>query len=266
MVDKRDALYYKFCYELFFFKGKNLIEYMLSDHQSNHLEEHRVAQLIRNLLECVSHLHERNIVHLDINPDNILVDNSSRQVKLIGFTHSKCLKPDVFTNSPKETIYHDYGQPEYVAPEIILNRPVTLNTDMWSIGVIAYQLLSGKSPFFGNNMKDTLENIINCDWEKISEELNEMSHDAKNFIQQLFLAEPKDRLTAVQALNHPWIRSATQINSSVKLSKESLVQLHSRRVWLNQTMHKQPWLKTQRVSTLLDSIEYADTGKLKSFY
>lgn len=254
-------------------KGKNLFDHMLSDQamhsesdcvktrsKGNLLEEHKVALHVKKVLEALNHLHSRNIVHLDINPENIIVDNASKKLKLVGFTHSKNLRPDVFLNSPRENVFHDYGQPEFVAPEIVLHRPVTLNTDMWSLGVLTYQLLTGISPFFGASMKETLENIVTADWTKISDALGDMSHDAKDFIQRLFMDDPKDRMTSEQALNHPWIHRASQQYSSTKVNRDTLMQLHSRHIWAFQTKQTQPWLKTQRISTLLDSAENADTG------
>jgi len=248
-------------------KGKGIIEYLLSDHTL--LQEHKVALHLKKVLECLQHLHSRNIVHLDVNPDNIIVEdggNNNKKIKLIGFTHSKSLKPDLYTNSPKETVFHDYGSPEYVAPEIVLNRPVTLNTDMWSIGVLAYQMLIGKSPFYASSMKETLENIVNNEWEALlGGGLCEMSHDAKDFIHSLFQNDPKDRLTVDQALAHPWISRACQQTVSCSVNQGSLMQLYSRHVWDNQTRQKQPWLKTQRISKLLDHVDQGSSAQSYGF-
>ena len=147
-----------------------------------------------------------------------------------------------------------------MAPEVVLHRPITLNTDMWSLGVLTYELLTGTSPFFGASTKETLEHIVNPNWPKLVEALAGMSHDAKHFIQRLLLPDPKDRMTAEQALSHAWIHRAGQQCSSAKVSRDALMQLHSRHIWAFQTKQKQPWLKTQRISTLLDSAENADTG------
>ncbi len=242
-------------------KGKNIIESIVTEKnitKQNFLEEKKVALYVKQLLECLNALHARNIVHLDINPDNIIIDHKTKRLKLIGFTHSKILKPEVYSSTAKEAVHHDYGQPEYVAPEIVMNKPVTLNTDIWSLGVLTYVLLAGKSPFFGESMKDTLENIANCRWSFI-DDFSNMSLDAKDFIQKIFVREPKERMTAEQALSHPWIRYATQQISSAQLSKANLVQLHSRRVWLNQAKQSQPWLKLVKVSELLDEIDSSDS-------
>lgn len=78
-----------------------------------------------------------------MNPDNVIIDPVNHKVNLIGFTHAKSLHPDIFSKDTNEKIYHDYGNPEFVAPEIVTHSPITLNTDMWSVGVLTYILLSG---------------------------------------------------------------------------------------------------------------------------
>ena len=239
-------------------KGKSLIESLATESEKK-TEEKKVALYIKQLLDCLHHLHSRNIVHLDLNPDNILVDSKSKKLKLIGFTHSKTLKPEIFSSNSNQQVYHDYGQPEFVAPEVVLRKPVTLNTDMWSVGVLAYILLSGKSPFYGSNPKQTLINVENCQWAFV-DELNQMSLEAKDFITKLLTLDPKERMTAEQALNHPWIHFATQQTQTQLLDKNSLVEFHSRRVWSNQNKQKQPWMKLVRVSSLLDDVEMSDTG------
>lgn len=108
-----------------------------------HYEEKKVAHYIKQLCELLNNLHSRNIVHLDVNPDNVIIDSKNHKVNLIGFSHAKSLKPDIFSKDTNDKIYHDYGHPEFVAPEVVTHSPITLNTDMWSVGVLAYILLSG---------------------------------------------------------------------------------------------------------------------------
>lgn len=108
-------------------------------------------------------------------------------------------------------------------------------------------------------MKNTLENIVNCRW-SFNEEFSNISLDAKDFIQKLFVNDPKERMTAEQALNHSWIRFATQQISSAQLSKTNLVQYYSRRVWANQAKQTHPWLKLIKVTELLDDIDSSEVN------
>jgi serine/threonine protein kinase len=222
-------------------------------------EERKVAVYIKKLLENINQLHSRNIVHLDINPENIILDDKTGKMRLVGFTHAKCLKPDTYTNSVNELIYHDYGQVEYVSPEVVEHNPVTLNTDMWSVGVLAYVLLSGKSPFYGSHPKETLCNIRKNSW-SFGDDFSSISHEAKDFIQKLFVLEPKERMNVEQALNHPWIHYASQQTVSPLLEKHNLMQLHSRQVWSKQAKQMQPWLKLIKISKIMDDLDLSDTG------
>lgn len=210
--------------------GRNLIEHVANGITSSSVDEKEIAMYIKQLLECLSKIHSRNIVHLDVNPDNIVIDKRTKRVQLVGFTHAKCLKTDTFSNQAL-VYHHDYGQVEFVAPEVVRGTPITLNTDMWSVGVLVYSLLSGLSPFYAQTPKQTLTKIGNCEWKLDKEDFRHVSHEAKDFIQRLLLADPKSRMTAEQALNHPWIHFALQqpghseqkapigINSFLKINK-----------------------------------------------
>ena len=178
---------------------------------------------------------------------------------LLGFTHSKSLKPEIYTSDSAHSILHDYGQPEYVAPEIVTSSPVTLNTDMWSVGVLAYVLLSGVSPFFGSHPKETLQHITQNKW-AFTDAFNAVSLEAKDFIQRLFLVDPKQRMSVQQALGHPWIHYASQQTTSPLLDKHSLIQHHSRRVWAQSIKQAQPWTKLIKISKIMDDLDLADTG------
>ena len=88
---------------------------------------------------------------------------------------------------------------------MINGREVSFYTDMWSVGVLAYILLSGLSPFGGENDVETMENVRKCDWDMEEEEFANISNDAKDFIRHLLVANPRQRLSVHEALNHPWL-------------------------------------------------------------
>ncbi|CAF0740265.1 unnamed protein product [Brachionus calyciflorus] len=240
-------------------KGRNLIENTL---KNENLNEKKVALFIKDLLELLDVLHSRNIVHLDLNPDNIVID-SNKKLKLLGFTHSKSLKADMTSNDTTEKVYHDYGHVEFVSPEIVSQAPITLNTDMWSVGVLAHILLSGKSPFYvEDNLKQTLENIGNCKWQFSDHDFKNISHEAKDFIQKLLVKNPNERLNARTALNHPWIHFASQLNGaqSPLIDKQNLIESHSRWLWSKQSKLREPWKKQIPISRILDEYDPNDTG------
>ncbi|CAF3753055.1 unnamed protein product [Adineta steineri] len=193
------------------------------------LNEEEAAKFILQILEGVRHMHEKNIVHLDLKPENImLLEKNKTQIKIIDFGISRKLRPNEPT---KET----FGTPEFVAPEVIAFEPVTLATDMWSIGVITYILLSGASPFLGNTNQETFANITQVDYRFDEEFFANTSDLAKDFIQQLFVKNPRQRATVVDCLNHPWIkprrRKDEEERRNAQINMPSFKSFIARRRW-----------------------------------
>ncbi|NWI10744.1 MYLK protein, partial [Crypturellus soui] len=123
-----------------------------------------------------------------------------------------------------------HGTPEFMAPEVVSFEPVGLATDMWSIGVICYILLSGESPFQGDNDMETLSNITAARWEFEEETFSEVSQQAKDFIGRLLQKDARCRLSSSEALLHPWLQQPV-LSSTKVLSKERIRQFLARRKW-----------------------------------
>ncbi|KGL72333.1 Myosin light chain kinase, smooth muscle, partial [Tinamus guttatus] len=123
-----------------------------------------------------------------------------------------------------------HGTPEFMAPEVVSFEPVGLATDMWSIGVICYILLSGESPFQGENDMETLSNVTAAQWEFEEETFSEISQQAKDFIRQLLQKDARCRLSSSEALLHPWLQQPV-LSSTKVLSKERIKQFLTRRKW-----------------------------------
>ncbi|CAF4166926.1 unnamed protein product, partial [Rotaria sp. Silwood2] len=202
--------------------GNDLLENLLNRRTYT---ERDAALIIRNLVDTLKHLHSRNIAHLDIKPDNVYIDDRHDpiRVQLLGFTNARHL-------TGTSNVYSDYGTPEYVAPETIHRYPVSLNTDMWSIGVLTYLLLSGRTPFSGSNDFETLQNIRNGHW-TFSDRFSTISPDAKDFISHLLISDQQNRLTSEQALNHPWLKYALQHVDTTPISSDRLQGAYSRQLY-----------------------------------
>ncbi|NXK93974.1 MYLK protein, partial [Formicarius rufipectus] len=123
-----------------------------------------------------------------------------------------------------------HGTPEFMAPEVVAFEPVSLSTDMWSVGVICYILLSGESPFQGDTDMETLSNVTAARWDFEEETFSDISHQAKDFISQLLQKDPRLRLPSAGALLHPWLQHP-QPSSSKVLSKDRIRQFLMRRKW-----------------------------------
>ncbi|XP_028394028.1 myosin light chain kinase family member 4-like [Dendronephthya gigantea] len=170
--------------------------------EKEYLEEQEAVEYLRQLIQGLQHMHSRNIVHLDIKPENILcVDNVSNRIKLIDFGLARELKPGEITRCA-------LGTPDFIAPEALSFNEIKPETDMWSTGVLTYVLLSGLMPFGGENDHETLCNISNVDWEFDEDSFEEISSNARDFIEKLLTLNPDDRLSSTDAIQHPWMRES----------------------------------------------------------
>lgn len=170
--------------------------------ENDSIEEHHCRRLVRQVLEGVQHLHRFNIVHLDIKPQNILLTSAfpSGDIKLCDFGISRVLTKGA---ELREIV----GTPDYVAPEILRYEPISLATDIWSIGVLTYVLLSGHSPFAGDHKQETYCNITNGPLEFPPDLFDSVSEEAKDFIRKLIVRDPKSRFNCQECLKHEWLSS-----------------------------------------------------------
>lgn len=164
------------------------------------LPEKDVVRLMRQILEAVQFLHERNIAHLDIKPQNLLLTSSFPQgdILLCDFGISRVIGKGT-------EIREIVGTPDYVAPEILQYEPISLATDIWSLGVLTYVLLSGHSPFGGDTKQETFCNITNGNLDFPDDLFGDVSNSAKDFIGRLIVRDASKRLTVKECLTHPWL-------------------------------------------------------------
>jgi len=176
--------------------GGELFDKVAQDHL---LKENTVAEYLRQICQALSYLHSKNILHLDLKPENVVMARPDCDtIKIIDFGGAQ-----FFTKG--KAVRTMFGTREYMAPETLSFEPVELTTDMWSAGVLAYNLLSGLSPFAGEDDNETECNIQNCEWDFDVEEFDKVSDEAKDFISSLLIFDNKDRLSANKALEHPWL-------------------------------------------------------------
>ncbi|XP_034042773.1 serine/threonine-protein kinase 17B [Thalassophryne amazonica] len=164
------------------------------------LPEVHITRLIRQTLEGVHHLHQSNLVHLDLKPQNILLTSLSPpgDIKIVDFGLARRLGA---VGELREIL----GTPEYVAPEILNYEPITTATDLWSVGVIAYMLVTGESPFAGADKQETYLNVSQVNVDYTRDAFSRVSELAINFIRKLLVKAPEDRPSAAECLSHPWL-------------------------------------------------------------
>jgi len=181
-------------------KGGDLLDTIVKWDQCNEAD---AVRILRSILLAISHCHEKGIIHRDMKPDNLLVSNDLSEIKLSDFGLATVLAPD-------ERASLTVGTRSYLSPEMILKQEYNTSVDMWSIGCIAYVLLAGYHPFSDSSDDVPLYiQIVTGDWEFDEDIWTHIGDDAKDFISQLLVLEPEERMTAKQALMHPWIRASS---------------------------------------------------------
>uniref|UniRef100_A0A8C1PXY6 Myosin light chain kinase, smooth muscle n=1 Tax=Cyprinus carpio TaxID=7962 RepID=A0A8C1PXY6_CYPCA len=189
------------------------------------LTEREVIKYMLQIVDGVNFIHKKGIVHLDLKPENIMcVNKTGSKIKLIDFGLARRLE-----NAGSLKVL--FGTPEFVAPEVINYEAISYATDMWSIGVICYILVSGLSPFMGDNDNETLSNVTSATWDFEDEAFDEISDEAKDFISNLLKKDMKARLTCDQCFQHPWLKQDTTNMEAKKLSKERMKKYILRRKW-----------------------------------
>lgn len=159
------------------------------------VNEQVAKYIFKQLLEGLKYMHSQGVIHRDVKLDNILIDTDST-IKLCDLGVSKLIRPG-------EIMSEQCGTPAYIAPEIIQGENYSgFSADLWSSGVVLYSLLSGTMPFKANNMSDLQNLIVSANYQ----ELKDISKDASDLINSLLEVDPKRRLTAEQALNHPFLK------------------------------------------------------------
>ncbi|XP_065688567.1 myosin light chain kinase family member 4 isoform X1 [Patagioenas fasciata] len=178
-------------------EGGELFDRIIDENYN--LTEMDTIAFIKQICEGIQYMHQMYILHLDLKPENILcVNRAANQIKIIDFGLARRYKP-------REKLRVNFGTPEFLAPEVVNYEFVSFPTDMWSVGVIAYMLLSGLSPFLGDDDNETLNNILSCSWDFEDEEFRDVSDQAKDFISKLLIKEKCWRISATAALKHPWL-------------------------------------------------------------
>lgn len=176
------------------------------------LGEVEARKAMKQILEGVAYLHDRNIAHLDLKPQNLLLSlqDCCDDIKLCDFGISKVLMPGV---SVREIL----GTVDYVAPEVLSYEPIGLSTDIWSVGVLAYVLLSGFSPFGADDKQQTFLNISQCTLSFEPEHFEDVSSAAIDFIKSALIVNPRNRPNIHEMLDHPWISLKSNVPPALTL-------------------------------------------------
>uniref|UniRef100_A0A7S2SL55 non-specific serine/threonine protein kinase n=1 Tax=Mucochytrium quahogii TaxID=96639 RepID=A0A7S2SL55_9STRA len=161
------------------------------------ISELQVQVIAKQLVQALYYLHSHRIIHRDMKPQNILIGADGR-VKLCDFGFARALSAKtVMVTSIK-------GTPLYMAPELVREQPYNHTADLWSLGVILYELFVGQPPFYTNNIY-TLINLIVRNEVRYPKECSKMF---KGFLQGLLMKNHRQRLQWPKLLDHPFVRES----------------------------------------------------------
>nr|XP_056699938.1 myosin light chain kinase 2, skeletal/cardiac muscle [Euleptes europaea] len=209
-----------------FVEGGELFERIIDEDYQ--LTEVDCMVFVRQICDGILFMHQMGVLHLDLKPENILcVTSTGHMVKIIDFGLARRFNPN-------EKLKVNFGTPEFLSPEVVSYEQVSYTTDMWSMGVIAYMLLSGLSPFLGDNDTETLNNVLAANWYFEDEAFEGISEEAKDFVSHLIIKDKSGRLNAAQCLQHPWLNNLAEKAKRVNRRLKSQILLRKyvmRRRW-----------------------------------
>ncbi|XP_058262403.1 calcium/calmodulin-dependent protein kinase (CaM kinase) II gamma 1 isoform X7 [Hemibagrus wyckioides] len=167
------------------------------------------SQCINQILESVNHIHQHDIVHRDLKPENLLLASKMKgaAVKLADFGLAIEVQGD------QQAWFGFAGTPGYLSPEVLRKDPYGKPVDIWACGVILYILLVGYPPFWDEDQHKLYQQIKAGAYDFPSPEWDTVTPEAKNLINQMLTINPAKRITAEQALKHPWVCQRSTVAS-----------------------------------------------------
>ena len=196
----------------------------LFDQINKRFSETQIAVMFRQILSGLAYLHSNNIIHRDLKLENILIKEIEKSketnedlfvLKIIDFGTAK-----IFDKTKKAKAI--VGSSYYIAPEV-LNKKYNNECDLWSAGVILYMFIVGHAPFDGKNDREIMEKVKKGNFLKNEERWIKASNEVKDLINKLLIYEPEKRLTAFQALKHPWFKVTNSNMLYNNISKEEVL-------------------------------------------
>ncbi|KAI4502216.1 hypothetical protein M0802_002898 [Mischocyttarus mexicanus] len=169
------------------------------------------SHCIQQILESVHHCHHNGVVHRDLKPENLLLASKAKgaAVKLADFGLA------IEVSGDSQAWFGFAGTPGYLSPEVLKKEPYGKPVDIWACGVILYILLVGYPPFWDDDQHRLYAQIKAGSYDYPSPEWDTVTPEAKNLINQMLTVNPGKRITANEALKHPWICQRERVASVV---------------------------------------------------
>ena len=191
-----------------YIKGIELLHYISSN---SNLNEEEACFYFRQIISAIEYLHKLKIAHRDIKPENMIIENSTKTIKLVDFGLSS------YYNTKSELLQSACGSPSYAPPEMLYGKKYSASpVDIWSCGIVLYAMICGYLPF------DDLDHDIL--FKKIKEGIfkipEKVSENAKDLIKNILVTNPKKRYTIEQIKKHKWFKLC--LNNENYRNKKSL--------------------------------------------
>lgn len=185
--------------------------------------EQDASRIMRQMTEAIQYLHAQDIVHRDLKPENLLFKSrgSTSDIMVTDFGLAKLC-------SDEEALKTACGTPNYVAPEILLQKGYGKEVDVWSLGVILFILLCGYPPFYDESDAALFQLIMKGQFEFDERYWSDISTGVKKLISNILKVNPLERLDTQQILAHPWITgkdTLPTVNLSRSISRNLKVHL-----------------------------------------
>ncbi|XP_030466661.1 CDPK-related kinase 5-like [Syzygium oleosum] len=224
-------------------EGGELLDRILS--RGGKYSEDDAKAVIVQILNVVAFCHLQGVVHRDLKPENFLytLKDENSQLKAIDFGLSDFVRPD-------EKLNDIVGSAYYVAPEV-LHRSYSTEADVWSVGVIAYILLCGSRPFWARTESGIFRAVLKAEPGFDEPPWPSLSSEAKDFVKRLLNKDPRRRMSAAQALSHPWIRNY----NGVKVPLDVLI-FRLMKVYMRSSSLRRAALKALAKTLTVDELVY----------
>ena len=160
------------------------------------MSENQAAQIMDKILRALIHCHKQNIAHRDIKPDNIMY-GSDGEIKIIDFGLAKQ------TAKSGQKMHTIAGTPYYISPEV-LHGTYSKECDIWSLGVLLFELIAGHYPFEGNSRAEVFDKINKGLVSFPDSIVQKVSADCRDLIKRMLTVDRYKRITGEQAMSHPW--------------------------------------------------------------
>ncbi|KAL6218765.1 hypothetical protein ACLB2K_011974 [Fragaria x ananassa] len=205
-------------------EGGELLDRILS--RGGKYSEDDAKTVMVQILNVVAFCHLQGVVHRDLKPENFLytAKDESSPLKAIDFGLSDFAKPVWLID---ERLNDIVGSAYYVAPEV-LHRSYSTEADVWSVGVIAYILLCGSRPFWARTESGIFRAVLKADPSFDEAPWPSLSLEAKDFVKCLLNKDPRKRMTAAQALSHPWMRNYNDVTVPLDILIFRLMKMYMR--------------------------------------